>query len=241
MPPSVNPRDPWRRAPVGELQEQLLPRWFVLTALILVPVAIVAAIAAFLVFGPDEVPVAQRRPPPGGGLTSDVGDYRVGNLEPQPYAEACPALQGVRIAGTDDDLAALRLGIAGLCNTSLEPGTEDAIRAFARDGGVVRFAQFEATGVDSAAVLDGEPSTILVNARLQRTDPLWIAPVVAHDAVVLSGDAETVDTRLAARRAEAQVCERLLSGRRPSRGCDDAQQLLAQPDPAAALRDAGFE
>ncbi|MDP8977393.1 MAG: hypothetical protein M3N17_02225, partial [Actinomycetota bacterium] len=74
-----HPRDPWRRAPVGELQEQLLPRWFVLTALVMVPVAAALAVAALVSSGPDRLPVAARRPPPSDGLTSDVGRLRTGD------------------------------------------------------------------------------------------------------------------------------------------------------------------
>ena len=82
---------------------------------------------------------------------------------------------------------------------------------------------------------------ILLNAKLQRTDPLWIAPLIAHDAVLLDGDHATAAGALEARRAEALVCDRVLGGRRSSRGCDDAGALLALPDPEAALREAGFQ
>lgn len=235
-------RDPWRRTRVGELGDQLLPRWFVVLALVSVPLAVAAAVGAFAVFGPREVPVAERRPPPpaSGDLTSDVGRFAVGASEPQAYAEACPRLRGVQIAGTDADRQALRLGLAGLCNTTLPDEVDDRLRRFAAAGGVVRFAQFEATGVDSTARLGADPPVILVNARLQRTDPLWIAPAVAHDVTFLDADPATATGALVARRVEDLVCDRLLEGRRASRGCDDAEALLALPDPLAALRDAGF-
>ena len=240
MPPPVNPRDPWRSAPVGELQDQLLPRWFVILILVLIPVAIAAVVAAFVVFRPAEVPVAERRPPPAGDLTSDVGQFVVGEATPEPYADVCPTLRGVQIAGTEDDRQALRLGLAGLCNVSLPGDVSDRLARFAQAGGVVRFSAFEQTGVDSTAQVD--PPRILINARLQLTDPLWIAPLVAHDATLLGADAEpgTVAAALEARQAEVLVCERLLSGRRSSRGCADARELLDLPDPAAALRAAGF-
>lgn len=240
MPPPANPRDPWRRSRVGELQDQLLPRWFVVLCLALVPIAVGAIIAAFVVFAPADVPVAARRPPPADGLTSDVGDFVVGRSQPVPYAGACRRLDGVRIAGTPADQQTLRLGLAALCNTTLPPAIEDRVARFAAAGGVVRFAQFERTGVDSAARLRPEPRTILLNAKLQRTDPLWIAPLVAHDAVLLGADPTSADAALQARRAEDLVCDRILSGRRESRGCEDAEALLALPDPLAALREAGY-
>jgi hypothetical protein len=240
VPPPVSPRDPWRSAPVGELGEQLLPRWFVILAVVMVPVAIGAVIAAFVVFRPADVPLAERRPPPADDLTSAVGEYVVGEAEPEPYDDACPTLQGVQIAGTDTDQQALRLGLAGLCNVSLPSEVSDRLARFAQARGVVRFSAFEQTGVDSTAQLDADPPRILVNARLQLTDPLWIAPAVAHDVTFLDADPGTAAGALEARRVEALVCDRLLGGRRASRGCDDARQLLELPDPTGALQAAGF-
>lgn len=241
MPPQTNPRDPWRKAPVGELGDQLLPRWFVLLCVALVPVAIAAAVAAFIVFSPADVPVAERRPPPSEeGLTNDVGDYNVGAAPPVAYSGACPMLDGVQIAGEEADLAVLRLGLAALCNASLPPVISDRLAAFAAEGGIVRFAQFESTGVDSTALLTEQPPVILVNARFLRSDPLWIAPVVAHDTTFVNVDPSTAEGALEARRAEDLVCDRVLAGRRASRGCADAQGLLGLDDPLAALREAGF-
>ncbi len=233
-------RDPWRRTRVGELQDQLLPRWFVVTAVVSVPLAIAALAAAFVVFGPDEVPVAARRPRPAGELTNAVGRFDIGASQPERYAEACPMLAGVQVAGTAADRAALRTGLAGLCNTTLPDEVAARLSRFAAAGGVVRFAQFEATGVDSTARLGADPPVVLVNARLQRTDPLWIAPLVAHDTTYLDTDPTTAAGALEARQVEDLVCDRLLQGRRESRGCDDAEALLALPDPLTALREAGY-
>jgi hypothetical protein len=222
------------------LQDQLLPRWFVLLCVALVPVAIIAIIAAFFVFGTDEVGVAERRPPPTDTLSTDVGEYVVGESAPVEYEAACPLLSGVRVAGTAADQQALRLGLAALCNTTLPPVVADRLTLFAQQSGVVRFAQFQSTGVDSTAVIGEDAPTILLNAKLQRTDPLWIAPLVAHDTTALAVEPATAAGALEARRAEDLVCDRILDGRRESRGCEDAEALLALPDPEAALRDAGF-
>lgn len=233
-------RDPWRRAPVGELGEQLLPRWFVVLGLVMVVVAIAALVAAFVVFGPQDVPPAARRPPPGGGLTHDVGAYQVGASQPVEFTPVCPLLQGVHVAGTEQDQDSLRRGLAALCRTQLPASASAAIEAFAGAGGVVRFAQFEATGVDSAAVVDATPPLILVNARFARTEALWIAPVVAHDAVMLAGDAAAAEDALQARQVEDAVCDQVLSDRRASRGCVDAALVVSAPDPLADLRAAGY-
>ncbi|HVM00253.1 MAG TPA: hypothetical protein VM324_13255 [Egibacteraceae bacterium] len=234
------PRDPWQNAPVGELQEQLLPRWFVVLALLSVPVAIAVFVAAFAMMrSADEVPVAERRPPPAGGLTHAVGEFAVGDAAPVHYdAGGCAMLEGIRIAGEQADLAVLSAGLDALCGADLEPATAERVRAFAAAGGVVRFAVFEATGVDSAAALDGP--RILVNAKFTQTNPGWIAPLVAHDATLLALEPGRAEAAVVARRAEQEVCTALFTDLLPSRACDDADALLAVDDPVAALRAAGY-
>lgn len=232
-------RDPWAKAPTGELHDPLLPRWFVLLAAVAVIAAVATAVAAFVVFDPEEVPPEARRPPPGEELTHDVGEHLIGETDEVPYDAPCPTLEGVRIAGTDSDRELLRQALAGLCNTALPVDAEAALAAFSADGGAVRFALFEATGVDSAAELDGD--RILINARFEQTGrPRWIAPLVAHDAVMLAGDPETAETALRAREVEAEVCRRLLGEEDPSRACRDAEAVVSLPDPLAALRAVGY-
>lgn len=234
--------DPWRRTRVGELEDPLLPRWFVLLAVVVILVAVGALAAAFVVFGPDEVPFAARRPPPADGLTTAVGAFNTGDLPPVPYENAaCPTVEGIEVAGTDEDRKVLTAALDALCAVDLPGAVASRLRAFADAGGVVRFAQFEATGVDSTAQLDRDPPRILVNARFLRTEPIAVAPLLVHDTTYLEAEAGTVEGALTARRAEAVICARLFADARAPRGCGDAQALLALEDPAAALRAAGFE
>lgn len=238
-------RDPWERGRVGELSEPLLPRWFVLLAVASVPVAAVTFVLAFFASGAGDVPVAERRPPPAGGYSHAVGDVLVGDLPPRPYDAACREVDGLRVAGTDRDRALLRGALAGLCNLPLDRLLDGrlaaALRALADAGAEVRFAAFEATGVDSAVELGAAPPRVLVNARLaQAGRPAWIAPLVAHDAVMASGDPREAALALEARRAEAAVCDALLGSEERSRGCQDAAALLAADDPLATLREAGY-
>jgi hypothetical protein len=234
-------RDPWANAPTSELGDQVLPRWFVLTAIAAVLAAIAVAVVAFATIGRDDLPAADRRPPPADGFTTAVGDVGVGASEPVPYDAPCAPLEGIRVAGTDADRAQLRRGLAAVCNTPLPNETSAAIAAFSEAGGVLRFATFEATGVDSTASLPGQPPVILINTRFQRTDASWIAPLIAHDATLRALEPGAATAALAAREAEAAVCDSLLGDDNDSRSCADAQALLALDDPLAALRDAGFE
>lgn len=233
-------KDPWRKTPTSELADQVLPRWFVLTAIAMILIALSVVVGAFVVFGRDRVDVAARRPPPAGGLTTGVGDLRVGSSEPVPVGGMCPTLDGVQVAGAVADQRALITGLNALCGVRLDVDVAIRLREFARAGGVIRFAQFQATGVDSTADLASRPPRIYVNAKFARTDPTWIAPLVAHDVTFLDFDSATAEGALAARRVEANICAELFTDRRPSRGCEDAQALLVQPDALAALREAGF-
>lgn len=232
--------DPWRDAPTSELGDQVLPRWFVLTAIATVLLAIIVLFAAFALPRRNAVPVEARRPPASDMYTNAVGEVQTGGTDAQPYDAPCGLLRGIQIAGAEVDRTLLRQGLAGLCNIDLPGDVAGDIRAFAEQSGIVRFATFEATGVDSTASRE-DPPTVLVNARFQRTDPLWIAPLIAHDAVMRSGDSVAAETALAARQAELAVCDRLLGTSERSRGCADAAQITALDDPLGALRAAGFE
>jgi hypothetical protein len=241
VPPDSGARgDPWRKAPVGELQEQLLPRWFVLLAVASVPVAIVVFVVAFFAGGTQEVPAAERRPPPTERLTHDVGEIALGEAPPDAWQAQCPALEGIRVAGLASDLEALDAGLRAVCEADLDGPDEAAVAALAGRGAVVRFAAFELTGVDSTVERSTEPPIVLLNGRFTATDPTWIAPLIVHDAVLLAGDPAAAETALAAREAEHRVCQRLFADERPSRGCDDAAAVVALPDPLGALRDAGY-
>lgn len=234
------PRDPWQYTRTGELQDQLLPRWFLITAGVIVLLGLaVLAIAATAGTRP-ELQGAARRPPPTARLTHDVGDIHTGRSDPESLDPPCSLLRGLSIAGSPSDQQQLRRGLAGLCDLALPTIAEDAIRAYAERGGTVRFATFEATGVDSVATRAVAQPTIYINTRFTRTNPLWIAPLVAHDAVTLAGDPAAAGSALQARRVEYAVCHRLLGTQAFSRGCQDAGDLLAQPDPIAALRNAGY-
>lgn len=234
-------RDPWARAPSGELGDPLLPRWFVITALATIPLAIGALVAAFVAFSGGEVGVAERRPPPSEtGLTAGTGEVATGDAEPVALDPECPLVAGLAIAGAEADLQRLTAGVNGLCAAELDTATADRIARLADAGAVVRFAVFERTGVDSAADLDAEPPRVLINARFSQTEPLWIAPLVALEATFLDADPATAEGVLTARRAERGVCDSLFDGTRPSRACDDARALLAMDEPEAALRANGY-
>lgn len=231
-------------ARTGELEDPLLPRWFVLLGLAAIPAAIGVLIWAFVAFGPEEVPVAARRPPPveGSTLTTAVGDLNVGDLDPLELAPGCSLLEGIRAGGTAGDIDRIGQAVDELCELVLPGDIARRLQAFAQAGGVVRFAQFEATGVDSTLDTAGEVPLVLVNARLARggTDPLWIGPLIVHDTTWLEEPVGTAAGALVAREAEAEICSRMFLPEDRSRACNDAAALLALDDPLAALEAEGF-
>jgi hypothetical protein len=210
-----------------------------------VPVAVAVAVWAFVVFGPEDVPIAERRPPPDatGQLTTDVGQYNVGESEavavPLPD---CPLFQGVRAAGSEADRARIGTALSTLCQQRLPEDVARRVQAFASQQGEIRFAQFQATGVDSTLDLFEDRPRILLNARFARedTDPLWIAPLVVHDTTYLEQTPGNAEAALQAREYEANICAQLFTDTRPSRACEDAYELLDFIDPIRALQDAGF-
>ena len=234
--------DPWAEAPTSELQDQILPRWFVLLAVVLVPVALVVAVVALLVAGPEEVPLGARRPPPAGGLTSEVGELQEGRGPAEPVdPQGCALLRGLRVAGTPQDRRQLAEGLRSLCRADLPTRARAALQAFAEESGTVRFAAFTDSGVASTARLDRE--VILVNRRFRTGAPSVIAPLVAHDAAVLAGQPGEIGTALTAREVELALCRQLLGSEgQPAspRTCEDAAALLALGDPGAPLRAAGY-
>lgn len=236
-----HPRDPWRHTRVGELGEPLLPRWFALLAVLIVPVGLVVGVVAFLNAGRGEVPVAERRPADSGDLTTAVGELEAGDAAPEPLDASCPVVAGIRIAGEARDLRALREGLAELCEAAFPGEVVAPLRRFGAMAGVVRFAVFERTGVDATATVPvaGRTPVVYLNAKYSRTEPAWLAPLVAYEATMLAGEPDRAETVLRARQAELTVCRTLgLESRSP--GCRDAAALLALPNPAAALGAAGY-
>lgn len=236
-------RHPYSDAPVEELDEPILPRWFVLLAIASAIVAVVVFLVAFPVGGgDDELPLAERRPPPDSQLTHAVGGYELGSADPQPAELGCRPMEGFAVAGTDLDRDTLQAALAAVCEGGVPEGASSALASLRDREAVVRYAAFERSGVDSAAQRDADPPVVMINVRFAESeDPRWVTPLIVHEAVMLSGDPATAITALRAHRAQVAMCRSLFDTDEYSRGCEDAEELLALDDPAAALREVGYE
>ena len=197
--------------------------------------AVVAALV-FIIHPPESptIPVEQRRPPPRGTLSHDVG-----RLVPAPLPSVLPSLPPACSAFST---TVLKVGPAGavrlrgvlndLCRLSHGGVSADLTAALAGlKGATIRFAAFQRAGVESTA--DFATRTIWLNLKFsQSNQPLEdVAPVIVHEGWHLAhvGDAVTAEQELGARRAEVDTCRQLIASDKWPRWCNDARTLTDLP------------
>ncbi|MGI8574134.1 MAG: hypothetical protein ACR2MA_02075 [Egibacteraceae bacterium] len=234
------PRDPWQNAPTSELGDQVLPRWFVLLAIVMVIAAVVVLVIAFTrVGGGGYEQVAARRPPPGNGLTSQA------QLRPEDrgvglrHAGASCA-PGLRVRGTATEIETLRSALAVLCQTELPESVRTGLGRLSERNARYAFGVLEPARVDVTRVLASTSPLIVVNSSLADASPSEFAPLFAYDAALAGRDPAAAAAVLRARRAEAAVCDRLLPAGETTLACADAEALTSLADPLGELRRAGF-
>lgn len=225
--------------------EPVLHRWFAIAMLVVVPLGLAVVGWAFLRIGRPAIEPAARRPPGTETVTHDRG---VATLNEDRTTEAGPGCaEGVTVVGDRGARATLRRALAASCQL-----LEDEDQLPAREGmanwlaheGVVRVAVFERTGVDSSARVEDGRVVVELNAKFQFENAERAAPAVVHELVHLAlgfpGEPVTATSELVAVQAQHRACERLVFAADPPRGCRDAEELLAEDDPLAALVAAGF-
>jgi hypothetical protein len=247
-----------------------LPWWLWVAVTVAVGGLLVAVVGLLGQSGVPEPRLGERRTPPGGGLTHDLGGWRAAALTPAPGTEGqfaragatCPRLAGLQLAGTPSQVALLRLAADDVCALRSVGGI-DAARTGLRDAGaVVAFAAYERSGNESATVLappaggslalGGARVAVLINAKFVSGDAdvaaKRVAVLLIHEGAHLAAGTAppTAAAELAARRAELAACERLFpagaDGPKENRGCQDARELLALGDARAhaELRASGY-
>ncbi len=244
------------RAPLPPLRDDGLPtlptgepvlhRWFVVTLLALIPLALGVTVWAFASIDRTELTAAQRRPAGDGSVTIERGDAmlsRTLDAEPGP---ACA--QAIRIIGDAGSRAAARRALQGACGLIGGGGFDDAreglVRWIAADG-ILRIATFELSGVESSARVEDARTVVELNAKFQFEDAVRGTPALLHQLVLLAdpswpGETVTAQAELEAARAQQRACHSLDLGEDPPRGCLDVDELLAADDPVAALLEVGF-
>lgn len=228
--------------------EPVIQRWFVITLLVLVPVALGVTIWGFLSIDRGEVSAAERRPAGGPEVTIDRGEAML--AETQDVEPGPDCAQAIRLIGDEGSRGAARVAMRGACEL-IESGDfpqarEGLVEWIAADG-MLRIATFELSGVESSTRVEDERMVMELNPKFQFEDAIAAAPAIMHQLHLIAdpawpGEAVAASTELDAAEAQRQACE-TFEGRFEEvapRGCRDVVELLEDDDPTASLVDVGF-
>lgn len=226
--------------------EPVLQRWFVLLALVMVPVAAAVTVWAFLSVDREPLTAAERRPAGGSLVTIARGEAMLAETRDAEPGPGCA--QAIRIVGDDGSRAAAAAALDGVCDLIDRgdfPRVREGLVAWIAGGGQLRVATFELAGVESSARLEDERLVVELNARFQFEAPIRGTPALAHQLVLLTdpawpGEPVGVTTELAGAEVQRRACEVLELGDPAPRGCRDVVELLDAPDPVGDLLAVGF-
>lgn len=225
--------------------EPVLHRWFVILMLLLVPAGIAVTVWALTSFERPEVEPAARRPPGTASSTHHRGDATLNADRTTQPGPGCAA--DVELVGDPSARTALERALSAVCVTLERPAFRTAalgLEHLAAQGGQIRVGVFELTGVESSTQFEDGRPVLELNAKFQFENATRAAPAIIHELVHLAtgwpGDAVDVESELAAVEAQHAACELLNFGDDPPRGCGDVAELLAEDDPRAQLRAAGY-
>jgi hypothetical protein len=227
--------------------EPVLARWFVVAMLVLVPAAVIVTAWAFLSIPRDELTAAERRPPGDEQVTIDRGRAEFGaSSETEPGPPPCG--EALELIGDDGTRAASRGAMAATCELLASddfPEALEGLRTWIRADGLLRIATFQRSGVESSARLEDDRLVVELNAKFQFEDAARAAPALLHQLRLLAepswpGEPLSAAAELAAAEDQLEACRRLSGPDPVPRGCDDVEELLAEPDPLASLVEAGW-
>lgn len=228
--------------------EPLLARWFAIAMLVLGVVGVVLVVWAFSSVRTTDISPAARRPPGSAQVTHARGAAVLAEDRTEQRDVACAP--DVRLVGDVGGRATVARALSTACglldrDTAGLAAARRGLERLGSAGGVVRIAVFEVNGLDSSLrVEDGVP-VVELNPKFQFDDATLAAPALLHELAHLGSDdfpgtAVDVDAELAALQVQATACDLLVLPEDPPRGCSDAAAVLADPDPRAALRAAGY-
>ncbi len=226
--------------------EPVLARWFVLTMLVLVVVAIGVTTWAFVAFGGRvESTAAQRRPPGTATVTHERGTAVLNEVRDVEPAEGCA--RGIELFGDPGARATTARALSATCQlleSGAFPEAEAGLEAWKATGGTLRIATFAFTGTESSSRVEDDRVVVELSPRFQFDNATRAAPFVLHELVHLAGDwpgtPVTADEEVVATEVAARACDRLSMGEDPPLGCIDADAILSLDDPVGAFVDAGY-
>lgn len=246
LPPMVD--DGLPTLPTGE---PVLARWFVLVMIGLVVAGIGVLVWAWLSIDRPELPAAERRPPGDAQVTHDRGEAALNQITEVERGPGCAA--SIEMIGDSGARAAGRRALTATCWLLGEgdgdfdrfPAATAGMAAWIANDGLLRFAIFERSGVESSARYENGRLVVELNAKFQFEDAMRAAPAIIHQLALLGvpdfpGTPISAEAELAATREQGVACDALPMGDQPPRGCLDVQELLTDDDPLGLLIDAGY-
>lgn len=196
---------------------------------------------------PTSLPLGERRSPPRGPLTHDVGRI-VAAPVPSPHAPeaaACPAFARTVVeAGSAGyrRIASALGSLCGLTGASITPELQKAVEGLGTV--TIRYAGFVRTGEEAATDLSA--GVLYLNVRFARSNSPTIlaAPILVHEGWHLAnrGERITAAQEYRARVAELDACKQLIDRDKWIRNCDDAARIvgLGEARAISLLVAAGF-
>ena len=226
--------------------EPVLQRWFVITLLILVPVALAVTVWAFLAIDREPLSAAERRPAGGPEVTIARGEAMLSETrDAEPGPGCSQAIRVVGDPGSQTTASAALEAVCGLIDSGAFPLLREGLVDWIAGEGQLRIATFELSGVESSARLEEQRLVVELNAKFQFQDARRAAPSLVHQLVLLTdpawpGAPVGVTTELRAAEEQLRACEVLDFGDDQPRGCRDAAELLDADDTVADLLDVGL-
>lgn len=226
--------------------EPVLARWFVITVLLLIPIAIAVSVFAWRATDREPPGPVERRPVGTATVTHDRGDALFPATEGNVPGPACA--EGVLLTGDTAAVSAGRRALSAACQLLRVgdlPLAQAGLEAWLAADPMVRVGTFEASGVDASARVEGERIILELNARYLFEDATRAAPVVIHQLGLIGqpdwpGAAISAQAEAASLAEQLRACERLSLPDGLPRPCRDAAELLDADDPVADLIAVGF-
>lgn len=226
--------------------EPVLARWFVITMLLLVLIAIAVSVVAWRAIDREPPGPVERRPVGTATVTHDRGDALFPATEGNMQGPSCA--EGVLLTGDASAVSAGRRALSATCQllaTGELPLAQAGLAAWLAADPMVRVGTFEASGVDASARSENGRIILELNARYLFEDATRAAPVVIHQLGLIGqpdwpGAVISAQAEVASLAEQLRACGRLSLPDGLPRPCRDAAELLDADDPVGDLIAVGF-
>ena len=226
--------------------EPVLARWFVITMLLLVPIALAVSVFAWRATDREPPGPVERRPVGTATITHDRGDALFPATEGNVPGPSCA--EDVLLTGDAAAVSAGRRAMSATCQllaTGELPLAQAGLEAWLDADPMVRVGTFEASGVDASARFEDGRIILELNARYLFEDATRAAPVVVHQLGLIGqpdwpGAVISAQAEVASLAEQLRACGRLSLPDGLPRPCRDAAELLDADDPVGDLIAVGF-